>query len=204
MMSRLRFALVALVAVLLPLLAAEQSFAQWRFDRGGWRGGYYEGWGSYSPWYGSYNGYYPYSPYHPYSTYGSTVYTAPYYYGSTYYSPSVYSSSPTMYGNAFVSGTTASGANSTTQSFYPPNWRGDMPAFIDVQVPADAQIWFDGESTSQGGMERTFRSPPLAQGQNYSYEVKARWNENGKDMERTRKVGVHAGERVNVNLMANE
>jgi uncharacterized protein (TIGR03000 family) len=93
---------------------------------------------------------------------------------------------------------------STTQSFYPPDAQGNIPALINVQVPADAQVWFDGESTSQTGMERAFRSPPLRPGQDYSYEVKVHWTENGKDIERTRKVRIRAGERVFVNFMANE
>jgi uncharacterized protein (TIGR03000 family) len=109
-----------------------------------------------------------------------------------------------MSGNTYVSGMGPTGAYSPTQSFYPPNAQGNMPALIDVQVPADAQITFDGESTSQTGTERLFRSPPLPPGQDFSYEVKARWTENGKDIERTRKVRVRAGERMSVNFMANE
>jgi uncharacterized protein (TIGR03000 family) len=217
MMSRLRFALVAGVALALPLLAAENGFAQWRHGGGGrWDGGYYGGWGgSYgwggynSPWYGSsYTYAYPYTNSYTYSypyrySYGYPyTYNSPYYYGSTYSSPTVYY--PTMPSNAYVSGTGSPGAYSTTQSFYPPDAQGNMPALINVQVPPDAQVWFDDVNTSQRGMERVFRSPPLQQGQDYSYEVKARWNENGKDVERTRKVRIHAGERVFVNFRANE
>lgn len=214
MMSRLRFALVAAVALALPLLAAENSFAQWRHGWGGrGYGGYYDGWrgsygwgGNYSPWYGSYytprygTSYtygYPYSYAYPYSY---SYY--PYYSGSMYYSPTVYY--PTMSSNTYVSGMGSPGASTTTQSFYPPDSQGNMPALIEVHVPADAQVWFDGDSTSQTGLERSFRSPPLQPGQDYSYEVKARWTENGKDIERTRKVRLHAGERVLVNFMANE
>jgi uncharacterized protein (TIGR03000 family) len=240
-MSRLRFGLIAAVALALPLLAAENSFAQWRigWGWGGWRGGNYGGWGYSSPWYGSsysywpayrYSSYWPYSNYYtywPYSSYYTYTYPYsnyytysypysytysypstysyyPYYSGSTHSSPTVYYSSPTMYSNAYVSGTSSPGTYSTTQSFYPSDTQGNMPALIDVQVPPDAQIWFDGESTSQTGTERTFRSPPLQPGQDYSYEVKAHWMANGKDIERTRKVHVHAGERVFVNFMANE
>jgi uncharacterized protein (TIGR03000 family) len=213
-MSRFRFALVAAAALALPLLAAEKGSAQMRQGWGG-RGhvGYYNGWGGsygwggYTPWYGSnytpwYGNAYTYSyPYTYSSPYAYSYY--PYSYGSTYYSPTVYSS-PTMYSNAYVSGTSPAGASSTTQSFYPPDAQGNMPALIEVQVPADAQVWFDDENTSQRGMERTFRSPALQPGQDYSYEVKARWTENGKDVERTRKVHIHAGERVSVNFMANE
>jgi uncharacterized protein (TIGR03000 family) len=228
MMNRLRFALVAAVALVLPLLAAEQSYAQWRLGLGGWRGGYYSGWGynrpwydgfyGYTnPWYGNYYSYYPYSsnytyPYSSYYTYSYpySYYSYPYtysyypYYGSTYYAPTVYSTTPLTNSITYASNTNPSGAYSTTQSFYPPNSQGNIAAMVEVQVPADAQLWFDGENTSQTGTDRMFRSPPLEPGQNYSYEVKAHWTDNGKDIERTRTVRVHAGERVMVNFMANE
>jgi uncharacterized protein (TIGR03000 family) len=216
MMSKLRFGLIAAAALVLPLLAVEKSSAQFGFGYG--RFGRYSGVGvsvgtpyygyGYSPYYGGYYGGYAYSPWYGsgyYSPgYGSGYYTSPTY---TYYSTPTYSY-PMTYSSAYVtsagtSGSSASGTTST-QAFYPPNAQGNMPAIIDVQVPADAQITFDGESTNQTGMQRIFRSPALEPGQNYSYEVTARWNESGKDIERTRKVRVRAGERVSVNFMANE
>jgi uncharacterized protein (TIGR03000 family) len=217
MMSKLRFAIVATAALVLPLLAVEKSSAQFGFGFG--RFGNQAGFGvsvgnpygyGYNPYYGSYYGSYPYygSYYgrYPVSPYWTTGYSSPWY-GSTYYTSPTYYSSPGMYGSGYVTSTGTAPATGTgtmgTQSFYPPNTQGNT-ALIDVQVPANAQIWFDGESTSQTGTERAFRSPPLEQGQNYSYEVKARWTEDGKDIERTRKVRVRAGERVNVNFMANE
>jgi len=214
MMNRRRFALIAAAALVLPMLAVEKSSAQFfgRFGRNAGVSvsvGYPYGYGyGYSPYYGGYYSGYAYSPwssgyYSPW--YGSSYYTTPTY---RYTSPAYTYAYPMTYGGSYVTTTGtppayATGTN-TTQAFYPPNAQGNMPATLNVQVPADAQVWFDGESTSQGGMDRTFRSPPLEQGQNYSYEVKARWNENGKDIERTRKVRIHAGERVNVNFMANE
>jgi uncharacterized protein (TIGR03000 family) len=74
----------------------------------------------------------------------------------------------------------------------------DRPARIDVRVPSDAELWFDGRRTGQSGSERTFHTPPLEKGQGYRYEVRARWTENGKTVEQTQSVGVTAGARANV------
>jgi uncharacterized protein (TIGR03000 family) len=75
-------------------------------------------------------------------------------------------------------------------------------ATMNVHVPANAEIWFEGTKTGQSGDLRTFVSPPLESGRGFSYEVRARWTENGKEVDQTRKVSVHAGERVNVDFSA--
>jgi uncharacterized protein (TIGR03000 family) len=49
------------------------------------------------------------------------------------------------------------------------------------------------------GPVRTYASPPLAEGQ-YSYEVRARWNENGQEVTQTQQVGVTPGAHVEVNF----
>jgi uncharacterized protein (TIGR03000 family) len=91
------------------------------------------------------------------------------------------------------------------QSFYyapdstPPSTR-NAPVLIDVRTPPDAQILFDGQKTTQTGMTRSFVSPPLKPGQNFSYEIKAKWTEDGKEFSRTRKVPVHSGEWLIVDL----
>jgi uncharacterized protein (TIGR03000 family) len=72
---------------------------------------------------------------------------------------------------------------------------------IAVRVPANAEIWFDGSKTSQTGQVRLFTTPPLEPGHEYSYEVHARWNESGHDVDRTRKVTVHAGDRIGLNFL---
>jgi uncharacterized protein (TIGR03000 family) len=72
---------------------------------------------------------------------------------------------------------------------------------IAVRVPANAEIWFDGNKTSQTGQVRLFTTPPLEPGHEYSYEVHARWNESGHEVDRTRKVTVHAGDRIGLNFL---
>jgi DNA sulfur modification protein DndE len=75
-------------------------------------------------------------------------------------------------------------------------------AEITVLVPANAEVFFDGEPTTQRGVERLYLSPPLEVGRKYSYEVLARWQENGKPVEQTRKVEVSGGARVRVDFLA--
>lgn len=57
-------------------------------------------------------------------------------------------------------------------------------ALIIVKVPAEAELWFDGSKTSQGGSYRQFVTPPLSAGSNHSYTLRARWRL--KDVELTR------------------
>jgi uncharacterized protein (TIGR03000 family) len=75
-------------------------------------------------------------------------------------------------------------------------------AHLSVVVPSNAQVFFDGEKTSQRGQLRRFVTPSLDQGQNYTYEIRAVWDENGNKVERTRKVHVRAGQQSSVDFMA--
>jgi uncharacterized protein (TIGR03000 family) len=76
----------------------------------------------------------------------------------------------------------------------------EAPVEITVVVPADAEVFFDGNPTSQAGTERLFISPPLAVGKKYHYDVRARWREGGRAVEQTRKVEVSGGGRVRVDF----
>ncbi len=74
---------------------------------------------------------------------------------------------------------------------------GDLPdaeqktARVEVRLPnAEAQVWFEGQLTRKQGTQRGFVSPPLEADKKYVYEVKARWTENGKVVERTQSVTV--------------
>ncbi len=68
----------------------------------------------------------------------------------------------------------------------------DNAAHLLVVVPENAELWFNGTKTSKTGAEREFVTPVLTPGKTYSYEVKARWTDNGKPVEQTRTVQVQA------------
>jgi uncharacterized protein (TIGR03000 family) len=126
-----------------------------------------------------------------YAAYGTPAYTG----GAALYSPSSYATMPQNY-----------------VSFYPPNFPQGSPmvgattsndqALIEVRCPADAQISFDGEETRQRGSDRLFTSPSLEPGKRYHYDVKARWNQDGRTEEKTRTVHIEAGRRVTVDFLS--
>jgi uncharacterized protein (TIGR03000 family) len=76
------------------------------------------------------------------------------------------------------------------------------PAEITIIAPGNAEIFFDGQPTTQKGTERLYVTPPLVVGKKYSYEVLARWQDGGKTVESTRKVEVGGGLRVRVEFLA--
>jgi uncharacterized protein (TIGR03000 family) len=76
----------------------------------------------------------------------------------------------------------------------------DNQVLISVRVPSNAEIWFDDQKTTQTGSFRTFISPPLESDHNFMYHIRARWTENGQPVEKTRRVDVHAGDRLLVNF----
>jgi uncharacterized protein (TIGR03000 family) len=69
-------------------------------------------------------------------------------------------------------------------------------AEITIIVPANAEVFFDGEPTKEKGTERLYLTPLLVVGKKYSYEIRARWQEGGKTVEQTHKVEVSGGTRV--------
>lgn len=72
-----------------------------------------------------------------------------------------------------------------------------LAAVIDIKMPCFGELWVDGVATVQLGTDRLFRSPPLAKGSEYIYELKARWFDGeGKPIEQAQQVRVHSGERV--------
>lgn len=75
-----------------------------------------------------------------------------------------------------------------------------QPVTLIVRVPADAQVWLNGTKTKATGAVREYVSPPLETGWKYSYEVKGRWTENGKAVERTRAVRVQPGQTLEIDL----
>jgi uncharacterized protein (TIGR03000 family) len=85
--------------------------------------------------------------------------------------------------------------------YYPPAETGDVNTVtIRMHVPEGARIWFNGKATSQTGLDRTFETASLLPGRDYVYQVRVQWDENGKAVERTRDLTVHAGDRINLTI----
>ena len=81
----------------------------------------------------------------------------------------------------------------------PPSAPEEQVAYIHVRVsPPDAEIRFGGSKTAQIGSSRLYVSPPLNEGENYTYDIRVIWNENGRQLTRDRKVAVRAGDRLSV------
>jgi uncharacterized protein (TIGR03000 family) len=147
-----------------------------------WYPGYYGYYGAWPYYYGDY----PYS-YDTYS-YGSS---SPAYYGS-------YGDVMPSYPDAYTGVTPPAGSY---QSFYPPATVGtdtasvqpDNMARVTVSMPADAEIWFQGTKMTSTGAVREYQSPPLTPGSRYSYDVRARWSQNGHEVTQTQQVEVTAG-----------
>jgi len=114
----------------------------------------------------------------------------PYYYS---YPLSIDASQP-MNNNFYVYPPTTYRAN------YPPNY-SSLPATIELTVPADAQVWFNGQATAQTGSVRRFVTPPLNANGDYSYEVKVRWTRDGEPAEETKTIPVVAGGFRQLNLL---
>jgi uncharacterized protein (TIGR03000 family) len=160
---------------------------------GGYHGGMYRG-GAY--YHSSHYGYFPY-----YGLYGGYN---PYYYGaldSTYDSgySDPYGQAAPDYGYAANPTAPADGAY---QALYPPSTataEPGTPAHLTVIAPADAQLWFNGTPSTVTGTVREFESPPLGAGK-YTYDVQARWIENGHDVTQTQRVEVASGAQVIVSF----
>jgi uncharacterized protein (TIGR03000 family) len=88
--------------------------------------------------------------------------------------------------------------------YYPPEeWTAATAwnaADVEVMVPENAALWFDGVPTRQTGAQRAFVSPPLTPGRDYTYEVHARWIEDGRTVDRTRRIQVRANTRTDVDM----
>ena len=96
---------------------------------------------------------------------------------------------------------------SATQT-YSSGYYGQQPDYvvpndavlIKLRVPADAEIWFSGEKTKSTGADRSFVTPSLESGRRFAYDIRVRWMENGKPIEKVEKVRVHAGDRLNLRI----
>ncbi|MCI0638054.1 MAG: TIGR03000 domain-containing protein [Gemmataceae bacterium] len=197
-MRKLAFSgLFALAVVAGCLLTPEQASAQ-RFTIGGgnfrvdvgrpyygrgynaWPG--YYGRGYYDGYYrGNYYGRWYYPGYYDRYTYRSPAaefYVAP---RNSYYYTGTYSGSSTPYVQP------AAVATATAQ--------------IEIVAPnSNARVWFRGVESGQTGPSHWFDVTQLESGRAYSFEVEARWMQNGREMRHTRMIQVNAGQNLRVDL----
>jgi uncharacterized protein (TIGR03000 family) len=132
-----------------------------------------------------------YSPSY-YSPYQSLVPQPEGYYGSA--GPASYYRGSTTGGYYGSSGTEAYYGTSIAESL------SKRPVRVNLRVPSDAKIWFDGSQTNQTGTTRSFESPPLAVGPEYTYQIRIQWKRDGKDVNQTRQINVHAGDVLNLTV----
>jgi arylsulfatase len=78
----------------------------------------------------------------------------------------------------------------------------EASAEITILVPADAEIFFDGQPTTQQGAQRRYITPPLTVGEKYTYVVRVRWQDSGRPVEQTRKLELTGGARVRLDFLA--
>jgi uncharacterized protein (TIGR03000 family) len=116
--------------------------------------------------------------------------------GAVYYSSPVQGGK--VYGSPVEGGTIvipdAGGAGELT----PPD-PGDQAgvrssATLTVNVPQDAKIFVNGVQTKSLGAERSYVSRGLQRGLNYTYEVRAEVERDGKKIEETKVVSMRAGQ----------
>jgi uncharacterized protein (TIGR03000 family) len=138
-----------------------------------------------------YHHYYPYYRFYP--AYGGVVvsYSVPYYvpyysyvpYYVPYYVPS--DGRNTDYASSYYDSTGDAAVASAS-----------LPAHITVRAPANAEILFDGKKTDSTGGVREYETPPLKPGKQYTYDVTARWEENGQLITQSQRVIVSAGSKT--------
>jgi uncharacterized protein (TIGR03000 family) len=112
---------------------------------------------------------------------------------------SSYTTAPTVYG-AFVPGPNA---YLRGQRYLPDTAVTPLQttATVDVRLPEDAELTFQGVRTNQTGAFRRFQTPSIDPGTNYSYDVRATWTVNGREVTRDRHVALRAGDHLTVDFL---
>jgi uncharacterized protein (TIGR03000 family) len=134
---------------------------------------------------------------HPrgYSNSSSSSYSPPAYY---------YAPPPSFYAPASPNASNIS-PQRVSNYYTPSDSLSDRASQVSVHVPANAEVWFDGNPTQQRGERRTYVSPPLDSDKALHYDVRARWvDDNGRMVEQTRRVAVRAGQLSMVDFLLPE
>jgi uncharacterized protein (TIGR03000 family) len=112
-----------------------------------------------------------------------------------------FTTSPTVY-SVYVVGASAYGPeeNILNSAMAPLQ----ATAYVNVWVPADAELRFEGIRTDQRGGLRQFTTPPLVPGRDYTYDITATWSQNGEQVSKSRHVPIRAGQRLSVDFRVPE
>ena len=193
------FPVVAVSAFLLVLSSAGTSRAQ--------LGGFWGGWGTLSPWSGT--GFPVYWPGGIGANYQPGIYNRAGYgglgssgmgMGMGMYPMSPYGFTPTMVGGMPMNSVGYYPSVFTSNATLIPPPTGllptNQPATVEVLVPDDAVVVFDGHPTRQTGDHRVFSTPPLIKGDSYHYNVEATFLQDGKKVTQKQRVPVYAGGRA--------
>lgn len=72
------------------------------------------------------------------------------------------------------------------------------PVTIATNLPANAELWIEGTKIADAGGARSYVSPPIAVGREFTYTLRVRLPGNAGSADQTRKVNVVAGDTVAV------
>jgi uncharacterized protein (TIGR03000 family) len=70
----------------------------------------------------------------------------------------------------------------------------EVSAYVDVRVPEDAVVYIQGKRMELTGTERRFVSPALNPDTDYTYTIRATWTEDDREVSKTKRLAVRAGE----------
>jgi uncharacterized protein (TIGR03000 family) len=97
-----------------------------------------------------------------------------------------------------VSGTTTT----SRPAFYGPQ-AGVQQGWLDIRVPAStAQVLINDVPTNVQGMNRLFITPALDPQRENLYEIKAKWTQNGQQVEKSKEIKIQPGQRVVIDFNA--
>lgn len=91
-------------------------------------------------------------------------------------------------------------ANIENSRAYYPSFAPSDKVLMEVTLPANAKITFQGAKTTQTGEFRRFESPSIATGHQYTYTVQATWTDNGQEVSQSRSFAVQPGDVVHINI----
>jgi uncharacterized protein (TIGR03000 family) len=99
-----------------------------------------------------------------------------------------------------VSGTMVNGR----QAFYGPQ-AGVQQGWLDIRVPASAaQVLINDVPTNVQGLSRLFITPALDPQRENIYEIKAKWTQNGQQVEKSKEIKIQPGQRVVIDFNAQD